>query len=132
TRKAADKEAREFLHQRTTNTVSSYYGLPAWLPARDSVDLDNEHRKYLRGFFKNHGTPRYMVSITQDPEWVGAQPGEGDLDALFAQVQAFLQANQGDMAGRNLILQFPGGIKVEAQPLDHKLEAPTFPNLSKL
>lgn len=131
-RKAGETEEREFLHQRTTNTVSSYYGLPAWLPARDSVDLDNEHRKYLRGFFKNHGTPRYMVSITQDPEWVGAQPGEGDLDALFAQVQAFLQANQGDMAGRNLILQFPGGIKVEAQALDHKLEDPTFPNLGKL
>ena len=132
TRKASDKDRREYLHQRTTNMVSSYYGLPAWLPARDSIDVDNEHRKYLRGFFKNHGTPRYMVSITQDPEWTGAQPGPDALDELFSHVTSFLSANQGDMAGRNLVLQYPGGITVTATPLDHKLEDPTFPNTAKL
>lgn len=132
TRKATDKDVREFLHQRTTNLASSFYGLPAWIPARDSVEVDNQHRKYLKGFFKNHGTPRYLVSITQDPAWVGAQPGDSALDDLFAQVRGFLEANQGDMAGRNLILQYPGGITVTATPLDHKLEDPTFPNTAKL
>lgn len=132
TRKASDKEEREYIHQRTTNTVSSYYGLPAWLPARDSIDVDNEHRKYLRGFFKNHGTPRYLVTITQDPAWTGAQPGEDALNELFQHVTSFLSANAGDMAGRNLVLQYPGGITVEATPLDHKLEDPTFPNTAKL
>lgn len=132
TRKPGDKDVREYLHQRTTNTTSSYYGLPAWLPARDSVDVDNEHRKYLRGFFKNHGTPRYLVSVTQDPAWTGAQPSQDELEELFQHIQGFLGANQGDMAGRNLLLLYPGGIKVEAAPLDHKLEDPTFPNTAKL
>lgn len=132
TRKVGQPAVREFLHQRTTNTVSSYYGLPAWLPARDSVDVDNEHRKYLRGFFRNHGTPRYIITITEDPAWTGARPSADQLDELFASVRAFLSANTGDMAGRNLILQFPGGILVTAEPLDHKLEDPTFPNTAKL
>lgn len=132
TRQASDKDTREFLHQRTTNLASSFYGLPAWIPSRDSVEVDNQHRKYLKGFFKNHGTPRYLVSITQDPAWVGPQPGDDALDELFAQVRSFLEANQGDMAGRNLILQYPGGIVVTAQALDHKLEDPTFPNTAKL
>lgn len=132
TRTVGQGDVREFLHQRTTNTVSSYYGLPAWLPARDSVDVDNEHRKYLRGFFKHHGTPRYLVTVTQDPEWLGAQPSQEQLEELFQHIQGFLGANQGDMAGRNLLLLFPGGIKVDAVPLDHKLEDPTFPNTAKL
>lgn len=132
TRKPGEKDVREYLHQRTTNTVSSYYGLPAWIPARDSVDVDNEHRKYLKGFFKNHGTPRYMVIVTEDPEWTGAKPDQQQIEEVFAHMQAFLSANAGDMAGRNLLLQFPGGIKVDATPLDHKLEDPTFPNTAKL
>lgn len=131
-RSAGDPDAREFLHQRRPNLASSFYGLPAWVPARDSVEVDNSHRKYLKGFFRNHGTPRYLVSITQDPAWVGGKPDDDALDALFAQVRSFLEANQGDMAGRNLILQYPGGIIVTAQPLDNKLEDPTFPNTAKL
>ncbi len=131
-RKASDKDAREFIHQRTTNTVSSYYGLPAWLPARDSVDLDNEHRRYLKGFFKNHGTPRYLIKVTEDPEWAGARPGQDQIDELYQVVRSFLAANVGDMAGRNLLIRYPGGIIVDATPLDHKLEDPTFPNLGKL
>src|SRR5690554_2488640 len=132
TRKASDKEEREYIHQRTTNTVSSYYGLPAWLPARDSIEVDNEHRTYLKGFFKNHGTPRYMLTVTEDPAWTGARPGQDQIEELYQVVRAFLAANAGDMAGRNLIIRYPGGIIVEATPLDHKLEDPTFPNLGKL
>ena len=30
------------------------------------------------------------------------------------------------MAGRNLVIQFPGGLKVEAEALDTKVEDPTF------
>src|SRR5690606_25241374 len=132
TRAVGEKDRREFLHQRTTNLASSFYGLPAWIASRDSVEVDNEHRKYLKGFFKNHGTPRYMVTVTQDPAWQGAQPGDDALDELFKQVQGFLQANAGAMSGRNLILQYPGGITVTAQALDHKIEDPTFPNTAKL
>src|SRR5690606_28755468 len=50
TRKASDKETREFLHQRQTNLASSFYGLPAWIASRDSVEVDNQHRRYLKGF----------------------------------------------------------------------------------
>ena len=117
---------REFLHQRATNSLSSFYGLPAWLTARDSVGVDNAHRKYLKDFFSNNASPRWMIKITQNPDWQGLEPDENEIDALYTRVKSFLDANVGEMAGRNLVIQFPGGLKVEAEALDTKVEDPTF------
>lgn len=130
-RAAGDQTQREFLHQRSPNTASSFYGLPEWIGARDSVEVDNEHRKYLRGFFKRHGAPRWMIHITQDPGWTGAQPSSEQVDEVYQLVQNYLSANAGDMAGRNLLLQYPGGILVRIDALDTKLEDPIFPQSSK-
>lgn len=117
---------REFLHQRALNSLSSFYGLPAWFEARDSVAVDNAHRRYLRDFFGNNASPRYLITITQDPAWQGEMPGEGVLEALFNSIRNFLQLNAGEMAGRNLVLQYPGGVIVRAEPLDRDLQDPTF------
>lgn len=125
------RDPHEFIHHRLPNLVSSAYGLPAWISSRDSVALDNAHRKYLAGFFKNHGTPRWMIQVTADPTWTGASPDPTHLDSIYAIINSFLTANKGDMSGRNLMLQFPGGIIVTAQPLDHKLEDPTFGQTAK-
>jgi phage portal protein BeeE len=38
----------------------------------------------------------------------------------------YLNANAGEMAGRNLVLSYPGGILVKITAMDHKLEDPTF------
>jgi phage portal protein BeeE len=130
-RARGDQTAREYIHQRAANTLSSYYGIPQWYPSKQSVEVDNEHRRYLRGFFQRHTTPRYLIEITQDPAWTGAMPGEEQVDSVFAHIRSFLNANAGDMAGRNLIIRYPGGILVRATPLDNKLEDPTFPNTSK-
>jgi len=119
---------REYLHQREPNDISTFYGVPSWIYARDSVSLDNEHRKYLKGFFQRHTTPRYMITITQDPNWASGAPDDSQLEQVYQHVRSFLNANAGEMAGRNLILQYPGGILVKAEPLDVKLEDPTFPN----
>ena len=121
-----DDNRREFLHQRATNSLSSFYGLPAWLTARDSVGVDNAHRKYLKDFFSNNASPRWMIKITQNPDWQGLEPDESEIDALYTRVKSFLDANVGEMAGRNLVIQFPGGLKVEAEALDTKVEDPTF------
>lgn len=134
TRKTA-KDAREFLHQRLPNLISSAYGLPAWIASRDSVDVDNAHRAYLKGFFGNHSAPRWMIEITMDPAWLehgGADPSETDADAVYNAVQGYLSANRGQMAGRNLILRYPGGILVKATALDTKLEDPTFGATAKV
>jgi phage portal protein BeeE len=117
---------REFMHERLPNMVSSVYGLPAWIAARDSISLDNAHRNYLKGFFKNHGTPRWMITITQDAAWVGQIPDSTALEQLHVHVSSYLNANRGEMAGRNLVLQYPGGITVNAQALDIKIDDPTF------
>lgn len=122
-------DAREFLHDRLPNLLSSVYGLPAWITARDSIALDNAHRAYLKTFFKNHGTPRWMFTITQDPTWLGVSPLLEDLEKLHTHISSYLSANAGNMAGRNMILQYPGGIIVKAEALDHKLEDPTFQKL---
>lgn len=131
TRPAGDTATREYLHQRQPNTASSYYGIPAWIPARDSIDVDNEHRKYLKGFFRRHGSPRWLIEITQDAAWTGAQPAPEQVDEVFEHIQGYLNANAGEMAGRNLIVQYPGGILIKVTPLDVKIEDPTFPNAAK-
>jgi phage portal protein BeeE len=131
TRPKGDKKTREFIHQRIPNTVSNVYGLPPWIEARESVDLDNAHRRYLKGFFGNHAAPRWLVHITQDPAWTGQDVDVTVLEKVESYVKNYLSANQGEMAGRSLILRYPGGILVKAEPMDAKLEDPTFPNTAK-
>jgi phage portal protein BeeE len=131
TRAKGQKDSREFLHQRLSNTVSNIYGLPPWIEARESVDLDNAHRRYLKGFFGNHAAPRWLIHITQDPTWVGDEVQQADLEKIESLVKNYLSANAGEMAGRSLILRYPGGIIVKADPMDAKLEDPTFPNTAK-
>jgi phage portal protein BeeE len=131
TRAKGDKSSREFLHQRLPNTVSNIYGLPAWIEARESVDLDNAHRRYLKGFFGNHAAPRWLIHVTQDPAWTGEEVQQSNLEKIEAIVKNYLSANAGEMAGRSLILRYPGGIIVKAEPMDAKLEDPTFPDTAK-
>lgn len=125
-RPKGDRDSREFIHQRLPNTISNIYGLPPWIEARDSVEVDNNHRRYLKGFFANHSAPRWMVEITQDPAWTGAEADVAQVEKVYQLVTNYLSANRGEMAGRNLVLRYPGGILVKAQPMDHKLEDPTF------
>lgn len=128
-------EARtEFLHYREPNDVSSFYGIPAWHHAIDSVEVDAEHRKYLKGFFKNHGTPRWLFKVRVDPEWLSAgqvPPQPAEVTKAYQFIVNFLNANKGNMAGRNLVVNLGGGIVVEGEQLDHKIEDPTFPNTAQ-
>lgn len=124
--RAKRDDGREFIHVRLPNTLSNIYGLPPWIEARDSVEVDNAHRKYLKAFFKNHGTPRWLIEVTQDPSWQGVPPDANAREAIYAHIKSYLEANRGEMVGRNLLLQYPGGIQVKVSPLDHKLEDPTF------
>lgn len=130
-RPAGDTERREYLHARQPNTVSSFYGIPAWYAAKTAIEVDNEHRSYLRGFFQRHTTPRYMIEITQDPAWSYGQPSQGQVDAVYEHIRSFLAANAGEMSGRNLIVQYPGGIRIISTPLDAKMDDPTFPETSR-
>lgn len=126
TRGEGEHDVREFVHERKSNRISSVYGIPPWITARDSVEVDNSHRKYLKGFFSNHAAPRYAVTVTEDPAWEGSAPDKQEIDRVYAMVVDFLQSNRGDMSGRNLILQVPGGILVKIEPIDRVLEDPTF------
>lgn len=125
-RRAGDRATREYLHQRMPNTVSNVYGLPAWIEARQSVEVDNAHRAYLRAFFRSHAAPRWMIEVTQDPAWVGPQPEQQQVDQIRSLVVQYLSANAGEMAGRNLVLSYPGGIAVKATAMDAKIDDPTF------
>lgn len=124
-RRAGGSE-REFLHQRLPNSVGNVYGLPPWIESRESVEVDNAHRRYLRQFFRAHAAPRWLIEVTQDPAWTGPQPAQEQVDQVRMIVVNYLNANAGEMAGRNLVLSYPGGILVKVTPMDHKLEDPTF------
>ncbi|MES4791950.1 MAG: hypothetical protein C4321_02240, partial [Chloroflexota bacterium] len=126
TRRAGDRNAREFLHQRLPNSVSNVYGLPPWIEARQSVEVDNAHRSYLRSFFRSHAAPRWLIEVTQDPAWTGPQPDQQQVDQVRGLIVNYLSANAGDMAGRNLVLSYPGGILVKVVSMDQKVEDPTF------
>lgn len=130
-RRAGPGSEREFLHQRLPNSVSNVYGLPPWIEARQSVEVDNAHRAYLKGFFKSHATPRWMIEVTQDPAWPGPQPTQEQVEQVRALVVNYLSANAGEMAGRNLVLSYPGGILVKVSPMDQKIEDPTFGNTAR-
>lgn len=125
-RPRGDREGREFLHQRLPNTVSNVYGLPPWVESRESVEVDNSHRRYLRQFFRAHAAPRWLIEVTQDPAWTGPQPAPEQVDQVRGLIVNYLSANAGEMAGRNLVISYPGGILVRITPMDHKLEDPTF------
>lgn len=130
-RRAGATNEREYLHQRLPNSVSNVYGLPPWIEARTSVEVDNAHRAYLRGFFRSHAAPRWMIEITQDAAWTGPQPSQEQVDAVRGLITNYLSANAGDMAGRNLVLSYPGGILVKISPMDQKIEDPTFGNTAR-
>jgi phage portal protein BeeE len=125
-RQAGSNGEREFLHQRLPNSASNVYGLPPWIEARQSVEVDNAHRAYLRQFFRAHAAPRWLIEVTQDPDWNGPQPSQAQVDQVRALIVGYLNANAGEMAGRNLVLSYPGGIAVRVTSMDHKLEDPTF------
>lgn len=131
TRKRGDKDQREFIHQRLPNTVSTFYGLPLWTEARDSVAVDNAHRGYLKAFFKSHAAPRWLIEITQNPAWLGAEATQTEVEGLYALIKGYLDANRGDMAGRNLTVHYPGGMLVKVTALDQKIEDPTFGEVGK-
>ena len=101
-RKVGQGDVREFLHQRTTNTVSSYYGLPAWLPARDSGRRQRAQALPPRFLQEPRRTPLPHLSPRTRPD---GRPPSADRSTTLRQRRAFLSANAGDMAGRNLILQ---------------------------
>jgi phage portal protein BeeE len=125
-RRSGDTASREFLHMRLPNTVSNTYGLPAWISSRDSVEVDNNHRKYLKSFFANHAAPRWILEVTQNPQWTGAPVTDEEIAAVYASIQNYLGANRGEMSGRNLLLCFPGGMQVKATPMDSQVDDPTF------
>jgi len=130
-RRAGDADAREYLHERRPNLVSSLYGLPAWIGARESVEVDNAHRKYLKAFMAQHASPRWLVEVSDDPAWDGASPEERMVDDVYNTVRDFLAANRGEAAGRNLVMKYPGGIVVKVTPLDVTIEDPSFEALGK-
>lgn len=126
TRRAGDTDGREFLHERRANLVSSVYGLPPWIEAHESAELDNAHRSYLKGFFKAHAAPRWFIQVTEDAAWTDDRPDKAELEQVFEIVKNYLDANRGEMAGRNLVLYYQGGITVNVEPMDIKIEDPTF------
>lgn len=128
-REQSDKR-REFLHYRKSNDFSSFYGLPPWFAAKDAIEVNNEHRAYLKGFFKNHGTPRWLIMLEPVPDSLEQEDDE-KVKEWWTTVKLYFQANRGSMSGRNLIAQIPKGYKLSTEALDNKIEDPTFKQTSQ-
>lgn len=131
-RPSGDTQNREYIHIRQSNLLSSFYGVPQWYWSKTPVEVDNAHRMFLKGFFKRHSTPRHVVHITQDPAWTGVAPTKDDLDKIYAHALSFISANAGEMAGRSMVIQYPGGVIVKFEAVDAKVEDPTFSKLSSV
>jgi len=128
-RRERGSDMHEFLHRRRPNLLSSFWGVPDWLEARASVEVDAAHRDYLRRFFAHDTSPRRIIHITQDPAWVqtGApMPGVEEVAAVERGIQAFMAANQGQASGRTLIVRYPGGVRVVDTPLAASAQDPTY------
>lgn len=124
----------EFLHFREPNDFSAFYGIPDWYGAQDAVEADTAHDKYLKTFFSNHGTPRYLIALESmplDPMSGVSRASDPEVDTWFNGIVNFFSANKGEMTGRNYLTVTPDGYKIVATPLDNRLDDPTFPNTSK-
>lgn len=122
-------EERGFVHAAHRSTWSVLYGLPPWISARYSVELDLAHRAYLRDFFQNNATPRYLVHIR--PNGDGAA-GEQDADMLADRLIDFFRARAGAMSGRNMVVSYPAGLTVEITPMAANGDDPTYQGLARL
>ena len=133
-RRGEGEERHEYLHRRRPNLLSSFFGVPDWLEARYAVEVDIAHRNYLLRFFQNDTTPRRILTIRPDPEWAKAGhtiPKDAALTDVRRLITSFMAANRGQAASRSLILQLPGGVKLEDMPLAVKTEDPTFEKASR-
>lgn len=119
---------RGYVHTAYRSTWSVLYGMPPWIAARYSVDLDIAHRAYLRAFFQNDATPRYLVHITPAPD---AHATEQDADLLADRLVEFFQRRAGQMAGRNMVISYPSGLTVRVEAMAANGDDPTYQALSR-
>jgi len=119
---------RGYVHAAHRTIYHAVYGLPPWVGARDSVELDIAHRRYLQAFFWSSGTPRYLTRVWPDRE---AVVGEGEARLLGDALASFFRAQGGQAMHRNLVVSHPAGINVEVTPLEAKTQDPTYSTLAR-
>lgn len=119
---------RGYLHAAHRTIYHALYGLPPWIGARDSVEVDIAHRRYLQGFFLSAGTPRYLTRVYPSPD---AAVGEEVADQIGAMLADFFRASAGKALHRNMVFSHPAGINVEITPLEARTQDPTFSTLSR-
>jgi HK97 family phage portal protein len=56
-------DLNEILHIRKKNIFSNFYGVPEWLPALESLRLDQNIKLFNSSFFKNSAKPDYAVIL---------------------------------------------------------------------
>jgi len=132
-KRESGEERHEYLHRRRPNLVSSIWGLPDWIEARESVEVDIEHRRYLLRFFQHDTSPRRIIWATQDPAWAqsGTLPSLEQVREVRRFIASFMAANRGQASGRTLVLTVPGGVLIQELPLAAKTDDPTFEKAAK-
>jgi len=118
-----------YVHVGYRTPYSSVYGLPPWIAARESVELDIAHRRYLTSFMRGHATPRFIIHIK--PSSPDADVGTEEAAELAARIMAHMEERREGLTGASLIVAYPGTLDVKVEPLGGVGQDPTYAALSK-
>lgn len=134
-RRGENEGLHEYLQFRRPNLLSGLWGVPDWIEASHSVEVDIEHRKYLLRFFASDSAPRRILWVTPSPEWIangGTVPNPEIVEDAYKLIQSFMAANQGVASGKTLLVKLPGGVTIGELPLSAKANDPTYQDAAKL
>lgn len=118
---------RGYLHAAHRTVFSHAYGLPPWIWAIESVALDAAHRRYLYSFMSNSASPRHIVLVGVEQE---ASVREEEARELANTIASFFQVDPSNINGKNMVVAYPAGVKVEFKPIGATSDDPTYLALS--
>lgn len=121
-------EGRGYVHVAHRGVYHPAYGLPPWIGAATSVEVDRLHRQYLRGFMGASAAPRFVVLVGVSEE---SGTKEHEAQQLADTLASFFRSEPGSHSGRNMVVAFPAGITIDFRPVGSQADDPTYPTLSK-
>jgi len=108
--------ANEMIYVKSYFPMSSYYGVPASIPALGALIGELEAREYNLRFFENHAIPAYAVIVEG-----------GDLDEDSRElVRRYFRSEVRRNPHKTLILSSPTGVTIRLEKLNAEVRESSF------
>jgi len=113
---SSEEAANELIYVKSYFPMSSYYGVPASIPALGALIGELEAREYNLRFFENHAIPAYAVIVEG-----------GDLDDDSRElVRRYFRTEVRRNPHKTLILSSPTGVTIRLEKLNAQVREGSF------